>query len=324
VSKFKLTITTLFVTAVVVSMTSSAAQAQPSPTTLAQAKAANYCSDPWVTAAIWFVTAGTRNPSGFGTMGECNPQLYNGGSWGSYALLQQYVGASLNSLSGGGARISLTDIGGNQLQIRTDLGGGYAEIITVSGHIVNTNGSNIVAQGAGNFIGHNGSAIVAQGAGNYRVQSVDQKALTLPNNHVLVVTRPTTTQPPPPPPPPPVNNGLCGDPSVTAAIRLITGRVPNGTANTGECLTTRYGGGRWTNYTDLVMKVGVAFAWPHGTCADSWIVMATLDVKGTLPTGTGTAQQCAAALYSGGHWASYNGPQMPSLINGVKAYWGVR
>jgi hypothetical protein len=121
-----------------------------------------------------------------------------------------------------------------------------------------------------------------------------------------------------------VNNGVCGDQLVTNAIRLLTGRAPSGTGNTGECLTTRYGGGHWSSYTDLVMKTGAAFAWPRGTCSDSWVVMATLDVKGTLPTGTGTSQQCAPALYNGGRWASYNGPQMPSLINGVKAYYHVQ
>ena len=305
------------------SPTANAAAANPNAQQVAQAKAANFCSDPWITWGIWWVTASTRNPSGVGTTGECNPQLYNGGSWNSFDQLQQAIHDSLNAIAAGGARITLADIGSNRLQVTTDLGSGFATTVIVAGHLVASGGGNLVASGGGNLISQDGATLVASGGGNYHVLSVDQKGLNLPGNRILIVTRPAAPAPPPPPPPT-ANNGICGDAWVTSAIRLVTGRAPNGSGNSGECLTTRYGGGHWVNQTDLAMKVGAAFGWPRGTCSDSWIVMATLDVKGTLPLGTGTSQQCAPANYSGGHWASYNGPQMPSLINGVKAYWGVR
>ena len=317
-SKFTLTLVTLFATVVILSLSSTAANAQPTPTALAQAKTANYCSDPWITTAVWSVTGGTRNPSGVGIFGECNPKLYNYASWNNYNQLLQLVGVSLSAISSQAARFTMIDIGNNQLQIKTDLGGGFASTATVSGHIVSQGAGNIVSQGAGNLISQDGASIILNGGGNYKVQSVNQKSLNLPNNYVLVVTRPAT-----PPPPPTAYNGVCANPLVTKAITAVTGRAPNGSGNTGACLTTLYGGGQWSNYTDLVMKVGTALRWPLGTCSDAWIIMATLDVKGQLPVGIGTTQQCAPANYSGGSWKSYNGPLMPSLINGVKAYWHV-
>jgi hypothetical protein len=50
----------------------------------------------------------------------------------------------------------------------------------------------------------------------------------------------------------PANAGQCRDPWITAAIREVTGREPNGSAETGECTYTQYGGGRWGSYQELV------------------------------------------------------------------------
>jgi hypothetical protein len=72
----------------------------PTPAQVAQARAAGYCSDPWVTLAIWFDTGGTRNPDGVGNLGECNIQLYNSGSWNSYDQLVNAVSATMHATNG--------------------------------------------------------------------------------------------------------------------------------------------------------------------------------------------------------------------------------
>lgn len=48
-------------------------------------------------------------------------------------------------------------------------------------------------------------------------------------------------------------------PGVTSAVPQVTGRVPNGSGNSGDCNIYRYGGGHWSSYSDLVNKVRVAF-----------------------------------------------------------------
>jgi hypothetical protein len=53
--------------------------------------------------------------------------------------------------------------------------------------------------------------------------------------------------------------GECRDPWVTQAIREVTKRDPVGAGETGECRYTRYGGGQWSSYPDLVAKVRAAF-----------------------------------------------------------------
>src|ERR1035437_5954896 len=64
VSKFRLTVVTLFAMGLMVSLSSTTASAavnNPNADQVAKARAANYCSDPWITWGIWWVTASTRN-----------------------------------------------------------------------------------------------------------------------------------------------------------------------------------------------------------------------------------------------------------------------
>ncbi len=137
-----------------------------------------------------------------------------------------------------------------------------------------------------------------------------------------VTTRPYSGSPAPAPEPAPAPtayNGVCTDAWVTKAVTMVTGRAPNGTANVGDCTITRYGGGSWTSYADLAVKVATAFNWPRGgKCNDLWIVMATVDVRGVLPTGSGTSQQCDPRNYAGGRWNNY-----ADLVKAVKTYYGL-
>jgi hypothetical protein len=62
------------------------------PRTVSQgfiANAPGACTDPWINSA--FNEIFTRAPQGSGDTGECNIDLYGGGSWGSYADLYMKV-----------------------------------------------------------------------------------------------------------------------------------------------------------------------------------------------------------------------------------------
>ena len=53
--------------------------------------------------------------------------------------------------------------------------------------------------------------------------------------------------------------GYCKDPWINHAIKQVLGRLPAGQDESGECRITRYGGGSWSSYDDLVAKVRAAF-----------------------------------------------------------------
>jgi hypothetical protein len=53
--------------------------------------------------------------------------------------------------------------------------------------------------------------------------------------------------------------GYCKDPWINHAIRQVLGRLPDGRDESGECRPSRYGGGSWSSFDDLVAKVRAAF-----------------------------------------------------------------
>jgi hypothetical protein len=309
----------LAIAAAIASLGVAPAQAQtamPNPTAaqVTSAQNAHFCSDPWITLAIWFTTGGTRNPSGVGTLGECNAQLYNGGTWTSYAQLVQAVTATQQALRTAGASISLSD-NHNGTSTISVAAAGITSTTTVAVSLVTASGGNIVAQGGGNIVAQGGGNIVAQGGGNFGVLSTGQKSVNLPNNRVLIITG---AAPPPAAAPAPAANGACHDPWITQAVGLVAGRAPSGSGVTGECAPANYTGS-WSSYADLVIKVGNHLNWPHGKCNDAWIEQSYVDAKGVLPSGTGVQGQCASALYNHGTWKTY-----PELLGYVKTYLGVR
>jgi hypothetical protein len=185
--KFSFSIIALAAFVAVLSFPTMSLATIPNPTAAqtAQARAAGFCADPWVTLAIWFETASTRNPNGIGNLGECNIQLYNGGSWNSYDQLVSAVSATMRATNG---VFSMSDNHDGTLTIVTNAGGGFSSWAQVTGRIVATGAGNIVASGAGNIILIGGSNIILIGGSNYRLTSVGQKAIMLPGGHVLVVT----------------------------------------------------------------------------------------------------------------------------------------
>ena len=198
--KFHLTLTLA-----ALSTASAFAQANPSAAYTDMARRANYCSDPWVTIAIWDLTANTRNPNGFGQFGECNVQLYNGGRWNSYAQLRSAIDASLRALSSAGVQTSLIDNRNGTLSITMQAGSAFDRVV-IQGRVVAQGGGNVVAQGGGNVVAQGGGNVIAQGAGNIvshdggtliseqgpslrTLQSATKRIIPLPGNTALVLGR---------------------------------------------------------------------------------------------------------------------------------------
>src|SRR5215469_1038013 len=133
----------------------------PNPTAaqVTQARSTGYCADRWVTLAIWFTSGGTRNPQGTGQFGECNVQLYNGGSWSNYDQLVSAVSATQRVTSG---LFQMVDNRNGSLTITTNVGG-YVACVKTTGRIVSQGGGNIILNGGGNIVAQGGLNIVAAG-----------------------------------------------------------------------------------------------------------------------------------------------------------------
>lgn len=116
--------------------------------------------------------------------------------------------------------------------------------------------------------------------------------------------------------------GDCNDVWVTQAIREVMARDPNGIANSGECMTSNYGGGSWSNYEDLKTKVRAYFhpnyipvAAPYsGNCNDPWVTKVIYELIGRAPVGDANRGECYVYLYGNGVWSSYD-----DLKNKVRA-----
>jgi hypothetical protein len=105
--------------------------------------------------------ASTRQPAGIGDLGECNPALYNGGSWSSYGELYRGVKTALNNMSSANVTITKTSNGDGTVKIVTDAGGSYKWTQTVK----------VVSHDGGTLISQDGAGIILNGGGNYTVQT---------------------------------------------------------------------------------------------------------------------------------------------------------
>ena len=118
----------------------------------------------------------------------------------------------------------------------------------------------------------------------------------------------------------PATAGSCRDPWVTSAIRQVTGHLPTGSGDYGDCSTYNYGHGHWSSYADLVAKVRAGYprAQPMvrsaGNCRDPWVTQAIRQVTGHSPTGSGDSGDCSVYRYGNGHWSSY-----ADLVNKVRS-----
>jgi len=171
------------------------------------ARKAGFCSDPWLTIAIWFAHGSTRDPYGVGQFGECNPLLYKvarftaAGQWGTFAELLQAYSDTDFALRSQGVATSLRDNGNNTLTVETRAGAAYARSV-VAGRLTSANGASSVVHG-GNSIGLNASGVATPGPGSlvstegstllsdlgsqYRVLSVGSVAIKLPGGRSLIL-----------------------------------------------------------------------------------------------------------------------------------------
>jgi len=179
------------VTVSLISARSAGAQQMNNPTAerVAAARKANFCEDPWITIAIWTDSGGMDKPNGVGQLGECRKELYNGGSWGSFAELFRHVQATRAAVRQQGASFSLRDNGGNTLAVITRAPNGMEIKEVVAGRLVSQDGGTIVSNGGSGLVSHDGGSIVATGGGNYSVQSAGRATITLPGGRVLVLNK---------------------------------------------------------------------------------------------------------------------------------------
>lgn len=175
-----------------ISLIASAALAQPNPDAEAERLGRNNpCSDPWVSLAV--SVAKTHDgvvgrASGSGNSDECNIKLYNGGHWGSYAELLQYVRQTQQVLASQNVRFETRNGVPALMLIDPSRRLSPQNIVSTNGsNILLNGGGNIVAQGGGNIVAQGGGNIVAQGGGNLHLMSTDgaRVAFRLPDGSAL-------------------------------------------------------------------------------------------------------------------------------------------
>lgn len=168
------------------------AQAQNTPS---QQETNNYrnkpCRDPWINLA--FRDSGGGQPVGAGDLGECNPALYNGGSWNSYQQLVNAVRTARQSLANQGLAWKYLKNMDNPNDIRAGLVAG--------GNVVAAGGGNVVAAGGGNVVSPGGGNVISVGGGNlnslpqiqvmarapYSVMSGAKKVIKLSESSTIVI-----------------------------------------------------------------------------------------------------------------------------------------
>jgi hypothetical protein len=111
------------------------------------------CADPWINIA--FQQLGYGTPGGFGNYGDCNTQLYNGGSWSSYEQLKGYVKTAQEQMTQAGYEYTLVKMKDDPSKLAVAL----------------TRGSSIIAQGGGNVITNAGGNIVTNASSNFNVST---------------------------------------------------------------------------------------------------------------------------------------------------------
>jgi hypothetical protein len=169
----------IVVLAAVACFVSAPVLAQPNPTEAQNAIGRNNpCADPWVSYAVSVVKSSpgvVGRAVGSGSSHECNTQLYNGGSWGSYAELIGHVRQTLTMLTSQGAKFDMVR-------------GAPAIVVTnpQPAMLIGQDGAGFISNDGGSFISNNGGTIVPTG---YRLQSADgaRLSLRLPGGRALRV-----------------------------------------------------------------------------------------------------------------------------------------
>jgi Ricin-type beta-trefoil lectin domain len=142
------------------------------------------------------------------------------------------------------------------------------------------------------------------------ISAIDRDLSTLVVAAATPRPRPLAAPPPPPPAaaaasaPAPLLAGPCADPWVNDTVARTLNRPARGSGKSaGECDTSRYGYGSWSDYADLLRKTQTAY----GTCSDRWVSAAIWEALGRAPQGSGSNNgDCNHARYNNGSWSSYD------------------
>lgn len=195
---------------IIIGSASVFAQIQPDARKTEEMKQRGPCRDPWITWAHLDASASIYDAVGFGDYGECNPKLYNNGSWANYTELYNAVREYRKSLQSAGvswqrvaqpngtiaffATIDGEKYGviGKGLEIKNGklvAAGGGNLVAAGGGNLVGNDGASLVAAGGGNLVAAGGGNVVPTGGGSYTLQSGEKKRIKIGKNTYLVVKK---------------------------------------------------------------------------------------------------------------------------------------
>ena len=174
-------------------VTSALAQPNPTAQQVAQARTANFCADPWLTIAIQDVVKNSRYPNGFGYLGECNNQLYNGGRWQTYAQLRQAVSDTMASLAAQGVAIKMwvTPSGANSpinLLVISVTSGQIGYTTRFRGDLIALKGGGYTVSSPGGMGYNDGAMWIGQDTANYTPAPTRVK-VKLPGGRAIILGR---------------------------------------------------------------------------------------------------------------------------------------
>lgn len=188
-SKFKSMLFSLIATAIVMSFSSSIANAQSNPSDYEtnQWRQVGPCSDPWISKAVYEFKQ--RAAAGVGDFGECSPALYANGHWNNYAELLKGVMRSLGAFNSNRVTFAKDAPVNGAVIIKTlsdgvVIGSGTVKILT------NNGGTLITSDGAG-IISHDGGTFIF---GQYNLSAIDPvsivKKFPIDGGKYFIVRRP--------------------------------------------------------------------------------------------------------------------------------------
>ena len=185
-------------------LTSAAANAQrpnPSQQEFDKYKSQGPCSDPWVTIAVIQARAGTREPYGLASSGECDPNLY-GNNWSNFNELFNIVEGTLNDMDRQREKFQVAfdpDIRGTSYVVRLKDGNIISKaavansLIGLDGGTLKSMMNRMVAAGAGNMVAAGAGNMVA--AGSLNLKNITAAQLNaLPNLRIVVAAGGYNTQ----------------------------------------------------------------------------------------------------------------------------------
>jgi hypothetical protein len=121
------------------------------------------CRDPWISKGIYTVTGGRRRAQGGDVHAECNPNLYNGGSWNSYSELLNAISRTLNEEAKNKVVFeSVKRRDGVQVVALLDLNQGHK---VLSGWLVGNDGASLTAEQIARLIGNDGAGLISNHSG---------------------------------------------------------------------------------------------------------------------------------------------------------------